>query len=233
MTALGMAGCVTAKGIDAIHNPGTDDISIKMFAVANVMHARMGARTITATGADQFETQDSWKELADIQELKNAFRNLRKAVTMIRPWDYSVEVLETWLFSNIWFQEELKGVKKAALVSDFIDYVLHENARNWAQEAAYLSAAEIQTHWLSFWCSRKSSAPRYPQEGDGKENKFPRGKGDRDNKPQRGGGRGGGRGGRGGAGQWRDNKNKSRPQSLPQFEYPITEANTCYFKNEI
>jgi hypothetical protein len=168
-TNMGMAGCVTAKGIETLHNPGSDEISIKMFTVSNVIHAKTGARTITATGLDQFETQENWKDMADMTELKNAYRNLKKAAFMIRPWDYSFEVFEAWLHSNSWMDAELKGFRKASLMGDFVDYIIHENAKNWTQETAFLLAAEIQTHWQSWWCSRKTCAPKWQPEGEKKD----------------------------------------------------------------
>ena len=72
LTLVGMAGCVTSKGLDALHNPGNGEISVKMFTVSNVTSSRTGVRAVLATGEDSFETFDTWKELNDINELREA-----------------------------------------------------------------------------------------------------------------------------------------------------------------
>ena len=89
LTLVGMAGCVTAKGIDALHNPGNGEISVKMFTVSNVTSSRTGVRAVLATGEDSFETFDTWKELNDINKLQEAFCRLMRVAQMVRPWDYS------------------------------------------------------------------------------------------------------------------------------------------------
>ena len=56
LTLVGIAGTISAKGMDALHNPGNEEISVKMFTVTNVINARSGVRAILATGEDRFET---------------------------------------------------------------------------------------------------------------------------------------------------------------------------------
>ena len=56
LTLVGITGTITTKGMDALHNPGNEEISVKMFTVTNVINARSGVRAILATGEDRFET---------------------------------------------------------------------------------------------------------------------------------------------------------------------------------
>ena len=157
---VGIAGTITAKGLDALHNPGNEDISIKMFTVSNVVNARSGVRAVLATGEDSFETFDTWKDMIDINELRDAFRKLMRVAQMIRPWDYSFMVIESWLNPTFWLSDELKGFKRASLVGDFIDHIMQRNASNWVQEIPFMDSHQIQTQWNAWWGSRRSIAPK-------------------------------------------------------------------------
>ena len=229
LTLVGMAGCVTAKGLDALHNPGNGEISVKMFTVSNVTSSRTGVRAVFATGEDSFETFDTWKELNDINELREAFRRLMRVAQMVRPWDYSFMCLEGWLTSTFWLNEELKGFKRAALLGDFIDHVMEINASNWVQELPFMDTHQIQTQWGAWWGSRRSITP--------KEQSTAKGKHSQESKAQkgnsRGGGRGGGKGGAGASGRGgkRHDGQWGTPKILPPFDKEPTETTTCPFYN--
>ena len=189
VTAMGMAGCINAKGMEALHNPGTQEISVKMFTISNV----------------RLETPDSWKEMNDMNELRIAYRNMKKAAFMIRPWDYSFVVLEAWLNPTDWLFEELEGYQRAAILGDFIDLVLSINASNWVQEIPYMDLENIEAQWVSWWGFRKSSAPRDPKTAE------------------EGSGRGVGSGWRG------DSQSSYKP--MPPFDTTVSENNICPFYN--
>ena len=146
--------------MDALHNPGNEDISVKMFTVLNVVNARSGVRAVLATGEDSFETFDTWKDMIDINELRDAFRKLMRVAQMIRPWDYSFMVIESWLNPTFWLSDELKGFKRASLVGDFIDHIMQRNASNWVQEIPFMDSHQIQTQWNAWWGSRRSIVPK-------------------------------------------------------------------------
>ena len=239
VTSMGLAGCITAKGLEALHNPGTEELSVKMFTVSNVINAKAGIRILSAS-EDRFETQETWKEILDMNELRNAYRNMRKAAFMIRPWDYSFEVLAAWLNPTTWLNDELKQFKRASLVGDFIDHILGLNAANWVQETSYLEIADIQTQWTSWWGVRKACAARDPKLTEGNEHKPGKGKGAHEGKSQRHESRGGrgGRGGRGsfgGGGSWRGGKQSTAggPKGMPPFDKEATEGNICTFYNRV
>ena len=228
VTAMGMAGCITARGFEALHNPGSDEISIKLFTVSNVIHAKSGTRTIQAAGEDRFESVENCRKVNDLNELKTAFRNMKKAAFMIRPWDYSFEVLEAWITPTFWLNEELKGYKRASLTGEFIDHILLLNAANWIQEIPFLGINEIQAQWISWWGTRKSVAQKFSP-NDGGESK------QQDNRQQfKSGPRGGySRGGRRGNPYIRGGKRpEGRNQPMPPFVNPPSETNTCTYYNK-
>ena len=109
-----------------------------MFMLSNVVNARSRVRAALATGEYSFETFDTWKEMHDINKLRDAFRKLIQVAQMICPWDYSFLVIESWLHPTFWLSEELKGFKRASLVGDFIDHIIQRNASNWVQELPFM-----------------------------------------------------------------------------------------------
>ena len=233
LKGLGMAGSVTAKGMEALHNPGSADISIKMFSVANAINAKAGVRTILSAGEDRFETQESWKEVSDMNELRTAFCNLKQAAFLVRPWDHSLVVLESWLSPTHWLNEELKGFKRAALIGDFIDHILIQNALNWTQEHPYHDLGEVQTEWNSWWGVRKTCAPKESKTAEDK----PKGKNSHEGKSQKSSGRGGGNnnssrgGGRGGGGGGGRGGKQSSGRVIPPFIGDPNETNICPYYN--
>ena len=234
LKGLGMSGSVTAKGMEALHNPGSADISVKMFSVINAINAKAGVRTILSAGDDRFETQESWKEVSDMNELRIAFRNLRQAAFLVRPWDHSLMVLEAWFNPTFWLVDELKGFKRATLIGEFIDHILVQNALNWSQEQPYHDLGEIQTEWNAWWGVRKTCAPK---EGKGGEEKS-KGKNAQEGKSQKNGGRGGGNSGgsgnsgRGGGGRGGGRGGRSSAgKTIPPFIGEPSDTNICPYYN--
>jgi hypothetical protein len=83
----------------------------------------------------------------EVGELQLALRTLRTAASFIAPWNMSFTALENFLINSKFCREDLQGVDKpAALLSQFIDYVLMENANS--GEIANLSclAQSSKTH---------------------------------------------------------------------------------------
>ena len=232
LTLVGIAGTISAKGMDALHNPGNEEISVKMFTVSNVINARSGLRAILATGKDRCETFNTWKEKQDINELREASCKLMHTAQMIRPWDYSFMVIESWLNPSFWLSEELKGYKRASLVGDFIDHIMQRNAANWVQELPFLDSHQIQTQWKAWWGSRRAIVPKDQGPSDSK------GKGTPTRTRPRGvevvaagGGRGGRGGNSGGRGGRRSNGQWANAKPLPLHDKEPNETNTCTFYN--
>lgn len=213
--ALGMSGCITARGWEALHKPGSEELSIKLFSVTNVGHQGTGMKTVSVAGEDGFTIQESWKELADMSEVKMAFRNMRRAALMVRPWDFSFEVIDGFMVANNYLEADLKGFKKAQVVAGFIDHALQINAANYVQEKPFLDMAQLQALWTSWWGSRKATSLRSEehQKGEGKK------EGHEARNKQKG--QGGEKG-----------QEKRRTWNVPPYNGEQTERNTCRFYNE-
>jgi len=172
MEALGAAGCVTAKGWDVLHHPGNPDISIRLFSVTNVGQASSGARMVQILGEEGIAVHDNMKEVGDMTELKLAMRNLKLAARQAAPWNFSFEVLDSYLLANDYMDKELAGVsKKASVLAGFIDHVLKVNASRYTQQAEFLDLQKLATTWTAWWGARKSGQAFSSNSNQGQSNK--------------------------------------------------------------
>jgi hypothetical protein len=158
MAALGCSGCVTSKGWEILQNPGSSELALKLFTVANVSHLATGSKTVTLTGEEGITIHDTMKNIAELGELKMALRTLREAASLALPWNKSFSVLEGFLMTNEFFEKELEGRKKAMILTAFVDHVLKLNASHWIQELPFLSGGDLLATWSSWWGTRKFCA---------------------------------------------------------------------------
>jgi len=166
--AVGCSGCVTAKGWEALHNPGSSELALKLFTVSNVSHVSTGAKTVFLTGEDGLTITDTMKDVADMAELKSALRTLREAASLVMPWNKSFAVLEGFLITHEFFYKELENAKRAMAISNFVDHVLKLNASNWVQETEFLAGGELTAAWDSWIGARRSTYKH--KEDDNKQN---------------------------------------------------------------
>jgi uncharacterized membrane protein YgcG len=157
MRSLGHAGCVTARGWDAIHHPGSADISLKLFSIANVGRAATGLKSLNAVNEDGFVISDSLKELSDMLEVKAALQNLCMAAQLAAPWNFLFLVIDSFLKSTTNMEADLASYKKAPIVAAFIDHVLQVNAANWMCDSDFLDMPALKSLWESWWCARKGT----------------------------------------------------------------------------
>jgi hypothetical protein len=87
LKAIGYSGRITAKGWEALHHPGSYEISLKMFTISSVARAAAGMKTLNALNEDGFVVSDTWKELQDVQEIKATMDNLCVAAQMAVRWN--------------------------------------------------------------------------------------------------------------------------------------------------
>jgi len=161
---LGCAGAVTSRGWEALHHPGSGEMSIKLFAVSNVGQNATGSRTVSLIGEDGFVIQESWKELNDMAEFKQALRNIISCAHVVCWWNFSFKVLEVFLHNNDFFDKELAGFKKVQVLTNFCDYVFKKNSDNYVREAEFLDLQKLQVTWSSWWSARKAGLRGFNQD---------------------------------------------------------------------
>ena len=218
LEALGCSGCITARGWDILHKPGSPELSLKLFTVANVGHSTSGAKTVSVSGEDGFTIHDSWKEVEDMAEFRRALDNLLIAAQLALPWNFSFLVLKGFLKSNDFMESDLSGYKKAIVLSGFVDHVFKINAGLWVQEAPFLDAAKLHALWKSWWCSRKTGLKTEANQQGGSAAK---GKGAQSTK------------GSSKPGGFQANKGQHQnKQNIPPYSGPPSEKNICKRYND-
>jgi hypothetical protein len=249
LKAIGYSGCVTAKGWDALHHPGSYEISLKMFSISNVARAAAGMKTLNALNEDGFVVTDAWKELQDVQEIKTALSNLCIAAQLAVPWNWSFRTLESYLRSTSNLDAELSGYKKAPILAAFIDHILQQNVTNWLQGSDFCDLAEIHEQWRSWWTGMRSAwrseaaGGQGGQQGaNGGQKQGGQGQGGGKNNRQksrnRGAGNGGqggqqsGNGGQGGAGGQSGSSGQQKGGGGALYVYPPNGKNLCKYYNE-
>ena len=251
LEALSCSGCVTARGWELLHKPGSSEISLKMFTVSNVGHMATGGRTVSLAGEDGITIHENLKELADMAEFKLAMRNLKLAAQLAVPWNFSYAVIDGFLQANDYMEKHMEGIKRAPILSAFVDHVLKTNAGLWVQEAPFLDNAKLMAVWNSWWGSRKVrakaevEAANKNQNGNGNNNNG--GNKPKNKQPGKGGGsqkgwqggnyqqgwQGSQQGWQGGPNRgWQGGPQQGWNMQVPRFTAPPCEANICRRYNE-
>jgi len=153
--AVGIAGCVTSRGWEALHHPGSGELSIKLFTVNNMVQSGTGTRTVSLAGEDGLIIKESWREVQSIEELKKALDTIVTASSLCSSWNFSYKVLETFMRNNEWFEKDLTGYKRAQILSDFCDHIFKLNADAYIRNADFHDGPKLQTVWANWWGSRR------------------------------------------------------------------------------
>ena len=162
MAAIGLGGCVSARGWVEIHSPASPTISIKMFSMGSSASKPSGSR------------DDDFPELEDLADFKSAVRVLRGAMSYVHPWNQSIAALENFFILSNYCSKDLVGMDRhAQLLSRFTDYILGENASRWRNIEPFLDTKDLRGAWAEF-LSQKSSSYRSRNQG-GSNQKFSRG----------------------------------------------------------
>jgi hypothetical protein len=222
MLAIGLPGCIPAKAWEILHFPGSRELTLKLFSVANVARASEGVKTVASQSEDGLVLKESLRELSEMAEFRTAFRNLRIAAQIVRPWDYSFLVIESFLLSTDYMEAHLSGYKRAPILAGFIDHTFRVNASNWMQSKPYMDMASLKALWDPWWAGHKGDVKKEETVGQNKGNQNNNGKG----QGQKKGGNGAGSGGAGTAsqsnrkGRWTPAGNFSfHPFNMPQPDF--------------
>ncbi len=144
MTSIGLAGLVTAKGWTELHDPSSTKLKLKLFNINKVSGSKA--------------TEDEFFELADF---KIAMRALKAATAYVMPWNKSIDALDGFLHQTNFCQQETGQLeKRAQVLTQFVDYVLGQNAERWRDEEPFLTCGELKTAWAGFFGVRSMTAPR-------------------------------------------------------------------------
>jgi len=154
--ALGISGCVTSRGWLEIHNPANPHLKLKYFSSSNVGSTALSSRRFTlADGENSVDINESFKELMHMEDLRSAVHTLMKAMSLALPWNYSVSALESFLFGSSYCADKTSHwPNRAKELSDFVDHVLHSNARRWTTRQPFLDATTLRPVFETWVASR-------------------------------------------------------------------------------
>jgi hypothetical protein len=144
LASVGMGGFVTSKGWVELANPGSTKMSLKLFNINNV-----GARSQGSNAEKDLE------DIGELGEFKLALRTLRTAASFVCPWNYSFLAIENFMIQNDFCMNDLSGTEKpATTLTQFVDYILHENANRWRDAEGFITTADLKTCWTAFSSAR-------------------------------------------------------------------------------
>jgi hypothetical protein len=151
MAAVGLGGFVTAKGWVELANPSSTKLSLKLFNLNNCS---------SKVSTSKSESSDKHlPDFAEIGEFQLALRTLRNAAAFVSPWNFSFAALENFLVNSRFCATDLTGVERPAVIlTQFVDYVLVENAARWRDAEAFLTSGELKNSWQAFFSARPQSA---------------------------------------------------------------------------
>jgi DNA-directed RNA polymerase subunit RPC12/RpoP len=176
------ASCVAAGGWEALHHPGSADISLKLFSNYNVGRGAAAAgvslKTVHDDSGEEEEQAEHLTEWADLLEVKAALRTLCLAAHLAVPWNFSFKAVEMFLRSTQYMNNTIKGRKKARILAAFVDHALQVNATNWREDKDFLDMAGLRGLWESWWTARRMTmkgeaivrSGRRQQEADNSKN---------------------------------------------------------------
>jgi hypothetical protein len=149
MHSVGLGGFVSAKGWVELANPSSTKLSLRQFSLNNC-----SSKVSNKKGDTEEES-----EFSELGELQLALRTLRTAASFVSPWNMSFTAIENFLVNNKFCKDDLQGVEKqAALLCQFVDYVLLENANKWRDCEPFLSSGDLKTAWQAFFSARPQSS---------------------------------------------------------------------------
>ena len=140
LDSVGCGGSVTPKGWLEIHNPASQELKLKLFHLPNVANSSMQAKRVNLDGGEEgLSIGESMKEIADLDGFKMALNTAREAMASALPWNRSISAVVGLMLNTNYMQEDLGGnLKRAAVLTEFTDYVLGRNALNWENGQAFL-----------------------------------------------------------------------------------------------
>ena len=166
LDAVGCGGCVSPKAWMELHNPASQELKLKMFHMPNV--ASSGLSTKKDGGEDG---GDSLREIADLDSYRIALNTAREAMASAMPWNRSICALVGLMLNTNYMAEDLGGnTKKAAILTEFTDYVFSRNGLSWENCQPFLTTDELAHVWANWKCKRGITAKTSEKKADGKGN---------------------------------------------------------------
>ena len=171
LDAIGCGGCVSPKAWLEIHNPASQELKLKLFHLPNVAASGLSTKRLNSDGGEEGE---SLKEIADMEGFRVALNTAREAMASALPWNRSISAVVGLMMNTNYLQDDVGGnPKRAAILTEFIDYIFSRNALNWENSQPFLTTDDLTHVWSNWRCKRgisqKSSEPKKKEKDQKKE----------------------------------------------------------------
>ena len=142
LDSVGCGGSVTPKAWMEIHNPASQELKLKMFHLPNIANSGLSKKV------EDGEDGSSLKEIADLESFKVALNTAREAMASALPWNRSVSAIVGLMVNTNYLSEDLSSYpKRAAVLTEFTDYVFGRNALNWENGRPFLTTDDLGHVW--------------------------------------------------------------------------------------
>lgn len=158
LDSVGCGGSVTPRGWEAIHDPASQEMKLKLFYLPNVASSGLSARKVNLDGGEEaLSIGESLREIADLDGYKAALHTAQEAMHSALPWNRSISAISGFMLNTNYLQADLGGNnKRAAILVEFTDYIFGRNALNWENNHPFLSTDELAHVW-SNWKGKRSA----------------------------------------------------------------------------
>ena len=162
LDAVGCGGCVTPKGWLEIHNPASQELKLKLFHMPNMGGSSSKKQEGESGG-------ESLKEIGDLDSFKIALNTAREAMASALPWNRSISALVGLMLNTNYLSEDLGGnPKRAAILTEFADYVFGRNGLNWENSQTFLTTDELGHVWGN-WRTKRGISGKSQEKQQKKE----------------------------------------------------------------
>ncbi len=117
LDSVGCGGCVTPKAWLELHNPGSQELKLRMFHLPIVASSGLSARKVNLdSGEEALSIGDLLKEIADMDSFRSALNTAREALHSALPWNRSISALVGFMNNTNFLQADLgSNIKRAAV----------------------------------------------------------------------------------------------------------------------
>ena len=147
-----------------LHNLASQDLKLKLFHMPNMATGSSSSKKGEEDGA-----AESHKEIADLESFRIALNTAREAQASALPWNRSICAIVGLMLNTNYMSDNLGGnPKRAAILTEFTDYVFNRNGLNWENAQPFLTTDELSHVW-SNWKTKRGIS----KEGSGQAKKEP------------------------------------------------------------
>jgi hypothetical protein len=130
--------------------PSSADLRLKLFHMLNVSSNSLPGKRLSPEDGDS--VGDSLRDVAAVGATINT---MREAMASTLPWNRSVCAIVCYMSKSNYCSADLKNnPKRAAILSEFIDYCLGCNALNWENKQPFLSTDDLAHAWAAWKAKR-------------------------------------------------------------------------------